>query len=172
MTALTEKPGRVTGDQSGRLMGRLRAMTITVVVLAVAVLGLGAWLIYDTVTGSDTAVSGEIETLLDDYVAAWNDYDSEAFLALVTDDYTFDGASGPTTAEQTAVAISNNEFTDVNVEEVGDPIMFGDGPNYFVARANRITSSQTNMDGISLFTIVQQGDVYKIFSHVFVGSLE
>ena len=172
MTALTEKPGRVTGDQSGRLQGRLRAMTITVVVLAVAVLGLGAWLIYDMVAGSDTAVSGEIETLLDDYRAAWNDYDSEAFLALVTDDYTFEFAGDVTPAEQQAVAIANSEFVNGHVEKVGESIMYGDGPNYFVAQANRTTSSQIDMDGISLFTIVQNGDVYKIQSHVFVGSLE
>lgn len=124
------------------------------------------------VSGSDTAVSGEIETLLEDYRAAWNDYDSEAFLALVTDDYTFEFAGDVTTAEEQAAGIANSEFINGHVEKVGAPIMFGDGPNYFVAEANRTTSSDIDMDGISLFTIVQDGDVYKIHSHVVVGSLE
>lgn len=171
MTALTEKQGQATRDDSARLRGRLRAMTITVIVLAVALIGLGAWVIYDLVAESDTAVSGEIETLLDDYTTAWNDYDSEAFLALVTDDYTFEFADEVTGAEAQAMAISQGEFYDGQVEKVGDPIMFGDGP-FYVAQANHTSSTTVDMDGISMFTIVEEGDTFLIQSHVFIGGME
>ena len=51
--ALTEK-SQVAGPETQRERGRIRALTVTVVVLAVALIGLGAWVVYDqTVATSD-----------------------------------------------------------------------------------------------------------------------
>lgn len=171
MTALTEKPTGVEGE-TARLRRRLRTMTTMVIVLAVALIGLGTWMVFDAVSGSDTAATSEIETLLDDYGAAWNDYDAEAFLALVTDDYVHEYAGSTSTAAETAATIETGSSYGTQVEPIGDPIVNGKGPAYFVAQADVLTSSETELSGISLFTIVEDGGVYRIQSHIFVGSLE
>lgn len=167
MTALTERPDVAESSELQRAHGRIRALTITVVVLAVALVGLGAWVIYDQVADTDTSVTGEIQSLLDDYTAAWNDYDSEAFLALVSDDYTFDG----TGVDAMASRISQLGGLDWNVEVIGDPIMAGDGPFYFVAQVNHVTNVIGDEDGVSLFTIVESDGSYLISEHVFTGGL-
>lgn len=171
MTLLTEKPP-VAGSETLRLRRRLRSMSTLVIVLAVALVGLGVWATYDFITESDTAVPGEIQTLLDDYRDAWNNYDDDAFLGLVTDGYRFEFAGDVTGAQDQAVAIVASETVDGHVEKVGKTIMYGDGPSYFVAQANHTTSEGVDLDGISLFTIVKDGDVFKIHRHVFVGSFE
>jgi hypothetical protein len=151
-----------------RLQGRIRGLTMTVVLLAIALLGLGAWIIYDSVAGSDTAVTGDIETLLDDYAAAWNNYDSEAFLALVTDDYTFEGAGEVNTADEEALGIAQLGAYDWNVTITGDRVIAGDGPTYVALQTNQVTSTAGDMDGISVFTIVETDGSYLISGHRFV----
>lgn len=169
MTTLTDSQTKGSAD-IGRLQGRIRGLTITVVVLAVALLGLGAWMIYDYAAGSDTAVTGEIETLLDDYNAAWNAYDSEAFLALVTDNYTFEGAGEVNTAEQEALGIAQLGGYDWNVTITGDRVIAGDGPTYVALQPNQVTSTVGDMEGISVFTIVETNGSYLISGHRFIGS--
>lgn len=126
-------------------------------------------MVYDYATGSDSAVTGDIETLLDDYMAAWNDYDSDAFLALVTDSYTFEGFGEVNTAEQEAAGIAQLGNYDWHVELTGDRTMTGDGPTYLVAQPNRVTSVTGDYDGISVFTILERGGVYLITHHSFAG---
>lgn len=164
----------LTGSQTtgspeiGRLRGRIRGLTITVVVLAVALLGLGAWMIYDYAAGSDTSVTGDIETLLDDYSAAWNDYDSQAFLALVTDDYTFEGAGEVNTAEEEALGIAQLGAYDWVVTVTGDRVVAGNGATYVVLQPNEVTSTIGDMEGISVFTIVETDGTYLISGHRFI----
>ena len=66
MTALTDRP-KEAGDLK-KVEGRNRFLVITVIVMAVALVGLGTWVIYDQAT---TGVDGEIQQVLDDYLAAW-----------------------------------------------------------------------------------------------------
>jgi hypothetical protein len=168
MTALTERQTQGS-PEIDRLHRRVRALTITVVVLAVALVGLGAWMIYDYATSSDTAVTSEVDTLLDDYMAAWNDYDADVFLALVTDGYTFEGFGEVNTAEEEAVGIAQLGNYDWNVELIGDRTMVGDGPTYVVAQPNRVNSTLADYEGVSLFTIVERDGVYLISNHSFTG---
>ncbi len=167
MTTLTDS--QTTGSpEIGRLHGRIRGLTIAVVVLAVVLLGLGAWMVYDYVTGADTAVTGDIETLLDDYAAAWNEYDSDAFLVLVTDDYTFEGPGEVNTAEVEAAGIAQLGAYDWNVTMTGDRVIAGDGPTYVVLQPNEVTSTIGDMEGISVFTIVETDGSYLISGHRFI----
>ena len=170
MTALTEQSVRLDDQKLARLQRRLRALTTTVIVLAVALIGLGAWVIYDLVTESDTAATGEIETLLEDYQTAWNEYDGEAFLALVTDNFVHEYAGFSSDADSTAAQIESNEVFENNIETLGEPIMSGDGPTYYVAQVDVLTSQgDAELQGVSLFTIVDDADVLRIQQHVFVG---
>jgi hypothetical protein len=170
MTAQTEQRDRASGARITELQRRLQAMTTTVVILAVTLIGLGAWVIYDFVMESDTVTTGEINALLEDYRTAWNEYDYEAFLALVTDDFVHEYAGFSSDAQATAADIESAEAFENNIETVGDPVMSGEGPEYYVAQADVLTSEgETALEGISIFTIVQDGDTYKIRHHVFVG---
>lgn len=167
MTTLSERPTQES-PVSREVQGRIRGLIMTVVVLAVALLGLGSWMIYDYATGSDTAVTGDIETLLDDYSTAWNDYDSQAFLALVTDDYTFEGAGEVNTAEEEALGIAQLGAYDWHVVLTGDRVIAGDGPTYVALQPNRVTSTVGDMEGISVFTILETDGSYLISGHTFI----
>lgn len=168
MATRTDEPVAVTDGEVQRLQSRLRAMTVAVVVLAVALIGLGAWVIYDLAAKSDTAATGEVETLLEDYTTAWNDYDGEAFLGLVTDDYTFEYSGDVRSASEEAAEIDGLGAFDWSVERIGDPIMIGDGPTYLVASADRVSTIGRDADGISLYTIVEDGDTLRISHHLFM----
>jgi hypothetical protein len=172
MTTPTDKPG-VKGGMIHRLQGRLRTMTITFVVLAVALIGLAAWVIYHSATDSASTVTNEIRTLLDDYQTAVNGYDGEAFLGLVTDDYVVEYPGGGSTGEEQAADLPTLYRDDeYHFRTIGDPIMWGDGP-YFVAQAERVTSTETgyrDMKGISLYTIVNRDGVFLIQRCEFMGT--
>jgi hypothetical protein len=88
MMAMTE---RQTLAPPGSLRRRARNLTITAIVLAGALIGLTAWLVYDLSAESETAVTSEVQTLVDDYLGAWNEYDGDAFMELITGDYSFAG---------------------------------------------------------------------------------
>lgn len=161
MTTLTERP--VTRPDARFPSRRARRLTITVVVLVVALLGLGTWAVYDYVGERDTAVTGDVQALLDDYTATWNDHDGDAFLELVTSDYTFDNGVQVFPAENQARII--DAATDFTVEALGEPMMVGDGP-WLVAQANHTTFGSTDQYGMSLLTVVEEGGMLKIASHV------
>ena len=161
MTTLRNRP--VSRYEERMQDRRLRGLTTAVVFLVAALIGLGIWAIYDYVGERDSAVTGDVQTLLDDYTAAWNDHDGAAFLDLVTSDYTFDNGFTVTNAENQSRAIETS--TDFVVEELGEPIMVGDGP-WIVAQANHTTYGSSDLDGMSLITVVEEGGMLKIASHI------
>ena len=91
--------------------GPVRSLTITVAVLAVALAGLGAWVLYDLATKSDTAVTAEIDQLFENYTAAYDNHDPEALRALITDDFMiYQTGFDPLYARSTPV---NSEVSDI-----------------------------------------------------------
>jgi len=168
MATLTDLPERTSTDGQETLRGRLRGLSIAVVVMAIALLGLGAWVVYDFVTDGQTAPTGEVQALLDDYTAAWNDHDGAAFLELVTENYTFSSGSMETSAEGQAMLIRG--YSNIDIERIGQPIMVGDGP-WDVVVANRLnnTNADTYEEGISFFVIVDQDGTLLVSSHDWTG---
>ena len=61
--------------------------TVLTVALAVALVGLVAWMVFMMRPNSPTAAPPEIAQLMEDYDAAWNAYDPDALEVLVTDGY-------------------------------------------------------------------------------------
>lgn len=128
---------------------------------------------------AETAVTEEIQVLIDEYVAAFNGYNGEAFLELVTDSYTLDmvGAHDELAqdAEVTARMIDSNEQYEWNVAVVGERMMSGNDswPRY-VSEVEHFTASSgygpEGADGISTFTIVDDGGTLKIARHDYVGN--
>lgn len=176
MTTLTDREGKTTagtGVDSGRTDHpgtSNRTMKAIVIALAVALVGLGAWVIIDRSSTSDTAPSDDVAQLWSDYTDAWNNYDGDAFLALVTPEYTFVNGDSTTNAESQARSIASASSVDWNVTMIGEAIMVGDGP-WYLSQANRIEMSSLPepIEGISVLTIVDVGGVLKVAGHAFYG---
>jgi len=176
MTDLTSRPEEVDDGRLKKANDRVRFLTTTVIVLAAALMGLGAWAVYDQTTAPET-VPEEIQTLIDDYLDAFNNYDGEAFLELVTTDYAQDMASHPISlVQQAAEAVEmmkGMKERDWQETQIGEPMMIGDGP-WFVSVAERHTATSGygpgGANGISTFTIVDDGGSLKVARHTYVGN--
>ena len=166
-TTIDAPPAETTGTADHNNRG----LIVTIVVLAVALLALGAWAIYQQTAESETAAPAAVQELLDDYSAAWNDYDAEAILALTTEDFVF--VNGPTTNDQaeTAAIVSGGYLESIGfqAEHVGDPIVTGDGPYYAAVVIHQTITSGLNQDGISTFVVVDTADGLKVKSYVYTG---
>ena len=158
-------------ETTGRADHNNRGLIITIVVLAIALLALGAWAIYQQTAESETAAPAAVEELLADYYSAFNNYDGEAILALTTEGFVHD--NGFRTYDQTGMAALVSgalQGVGFRVEKVGDPIVAGDGP-YYVAEVNHLTdASEATEHGISTFVVVDTSDGLKIASHIWSGS--
>ena len=117
------------------------------------------------------AVPDDVWTVVEDYRQAWNDYDSEAFLGLVTENYHFVMNGTETDAQTQAGYISGTmQSTEWEGTNVGDSIVAGDGP-YYVAVTNRLTTAATpdGVEGLSTITVVDDDGVLKVSEHVYEG---
>ncbi len=116
-----------------------------------------------------TALSSEVQELVDAYTQTWNDDDGDAFLALVTDDYRFVSLLGDQDAEATAADISSPQASST-IGQVGDGIMTGDGP-YYGSIVNEFVGPEDDdrWTGISTFVVVDDGGVLKIAQHAYTG---
>jgi hypothetical protein len=72
-----------------------------------------------------------------------------------------------TPADEQAAAIVSSEAIAGNVETVGAPITYGDGPTYFVTQFDLTTSTVMDMEGISVITVIEDGDVFRVQHHLF-----
>ncbi len=142
MTATIERPTEERSDIAERKNNR--RLIFTVVALAVALVALGAWVLYDQAAEPATAAPAAVQELLDDYTAAWNDFDGDTFLALVTEDYSFSDSERTSGATVMASEIRGiNRVFGLEVERVGDLAAIGDGP-YYVSTVVRITGSSAS----------------------------
>ncbi len=149
-----------------------RTLKAIVIALAVALVGLGAWVIIDRSSTPATAPSDDVAQLWDDYSDAWNSYDGDAFLELVTPDYTFVSERGTTTATDQASEIDRLGAFGWSVTPVGERLMAGDGP-WYVTQVNLVENSTGSgpVEGISVLTIVDDGGVLRVSNHTFFGDL-
>jgi hypothetical protein len=176
MTTLTDQEQNTTRatdvheGRTGRPDRGNRTLKAIIIALVAALVGLGAWVIVDRTSTSDTAPSDDVAQLWSEYTDAWNDYDGEAFLALVTPTYTFVNGNSTTNAESQARAIENASTVDWHVTMLGDPTMAGDGP-WYVSKVNQVEMSSLPdpIEGISVLTIVDVGGQLKVANHTFYG---
>lgn len=168
MTTVTERPEAL--PTAGE--GRTRGLIITVVILAVALLGLGVWAVYDATAEPETAVTEEIQQLMDEYDLAWENDDAETFLSVVTEDFTMRSERyGSWSAEQQAAVLDDAIHHGWHSEVIGEPIMTGDGP-WYVAQVTYLTTTDSLLPeegvyGISTLKIVEADGVLKVGRHTF-----
>lgn len=188
MTALTDRPDE-TAEELARARKRDRFLIATVVVLAVALLGVGAWVIYDLATvsdtaNSDTAIPAEVEQVLNDYNSAWEQNDANAFRTLVTDDYILslsfyveDGMSetyADRFSQSASDAARDVEFgREWRIEQFGEPIATGDGPWFITVGQNWVGLENGQDifldDGTASYAIVEVDGTLKVANHTWVG---
>lgn len=168
----TTRDTEVHEDRTGSPDRGNRTLQAIAIALAVALVGLGAWAIIDRTATPETAPTDDVAQLWDDYSDAWNNYDGDAFLQLVTSDYTFVTEGGATTAAAQAAYIDRMGSYDWHVTPLGEPVMAGDGP-WFVSQVNRVEDNTMSepLEGISVMTIVDDDGVLRVANHTFFGDL-
>jgi len=183
MTALTDRPDQVNADQLHQAERRNRLLTITVVVLVLAVFGLGSWIIYDATTDREASVTAEIDQLLDDYISAVSANDAPAYLAVVTDDfvvndilyYQVGGTLVRSLSSETLDLVATSlEFavTEWQFELVGEPIVTGEGPWYvsLVENARNTTEENHRYVGVSTYVVVDDDGTLLVAEKTWIGA--
>lgn len=151
-----------------------RWLIAAVVVLSVALIALGAWVISDLTAASENAVPDDIAEMLDDYTAAWNAGDGEAFTSYIREvDYEHTANGMSITAEVAAGNIESNWGPDgIHVEQIGEPALLGDGSTKYVVQPNRVFTP-ANTDGTVGFSILKITDWrdngWVVIDHTFIG---
>lgn len=145
-----------TIERTGRHRHSTMTVFISVVVAALVGFGLG-WLAFGD---SGTDVPSEVEELVDAYVAAWNETDGDAAVALLGGDGVhYSGNDEGVSGDELAVAIDNlpatDQFTDFEIESVS-----GDNPWLVVS-----SGSAFGRDGYSVFHIEEVAGEYTILIH-------
>ena len=150
-----------------------RALRLAVVILSILVFALGAWVIYDFVQESAMAPTSEIRELVDDYTAAWNEYDGEAFLATTRSGYTFTSNITGTFDRDEQLEVIENTLPESawQVEMLDEPVVVGDGPWYYVSFPVEIEATlRGTRQGVSLLAIYESLDgEFLVMDHVYAG---
>lgn len=157
--------------------------TILFVVIILAVLGLAACTASNPTTNTESAATPELKQVIQDYFAAYNNYDTDALEAVVTESYMlYEGGSytakdvssppcmGFDKAEMIKYLEGYNQRREYQFETIGEPIVSGDGP-WVVSQVVNLTSMDypNGINGISTFTIVDEGGNLKVARDVYLG---
>ncbi len=121
---------------------------------------------------SATDVSDELRVVADEYLRSYDARDSEAFLAIVTDDYRFVSDQGQVSPADQARDIDRVlDEIDWDIELLSDYVTTGTDP-YTVEFDNRITAAiypSAGRVGTSTLTIVDDDGTLKVSKHVHTG---
>lgn len=146
-----------------------RWLVAMVVGLAIALVALGAWVMFDLASEPETVATDDINALYDDYIAAYREADTEALYNLTTENYTF--TSFGVTRDRVRQAAVISTAGGLQVERVGDLLVLGDSPYYYVAVAERIRAGDADYVGTSAYRVIETEDGLKIVEHTWVGNL-
>ncbi len=151
-----------------------RWLIAAVAVLSVALIAMGAWVISDLTATSENAVPADIAEMLDDYTAAWNAGDGEAFTSYIREaDYEHTANGVSITAEVAARNIESFWGSDgIHVEQIGESALLGDGATKYVVQPNRVftVGNPDGFVGYSVFRVTERGDTgWVVTDHTFIG---
>ena len=178
MPSIDEGTKAATGER------RNGSAVVIAAVLAVVVIALGTWIMYDRATSS--TLPGEVEALIEDYLTAWENHDEQAIRAVVTDDYVLNEylyIAGTDLADPEKVKLSYHVADDIDGvvhvgftydwqnELVGEPIVAGDGPWLVSYQENWFEGGTEHLDGIATYVVFDDGGTLKIANHYWTGQV-
>ena len=147
--------------------------TVLVVVLAVALVGLVAWMVVMMRPNSPNAAPPEIVQLMEDYTAAWNAHDANALEELVTDNYRIRGSSD---FDQDMESVRSYLFP---LFDSWDWQVTNDGPYYAVTNGGNtwyvsseggvVNRSGTDHVQEGVWTVLELDGGFRVAEHSFVG---
>jgi uncharacterized membrane protein len=151
-----------------------RWLIAAVVVLVVAVVALGAWVVNDLTSTSETAPPAEVQALVDDFQAAWNAYDGDALAGFV-DETEFLHVYGATEYDLPGLAalVRGGESYGTQVGVSGDYIFVESGSRSYIVAPAFIRSDANSEDGtgVLIYTVGIRGGEWKIIRHEYIGSI-
>ncbi|MDJ0664840.1 MAG: hypothetical protein QNJ75_09785 [Acidimicrobiia bacterium] len=174
---------------SGEMQGSASSkyLPIALVAMAALVVALGAWIAFGPT--NEASMPGDVEALINDYLAAWEAEDGEALEALVTNDYLLkeviyaagrdianpEKVSLTVNLDRRLVAIRNafeteSERVDWRIELSGTPIVIGDGA-WVVSVEETWTDAPANsqLTGIATYVVMDDDGTLKIDKHYWAG---
>jgi hypothetical protein len=132
----------------------------------------------------ETAVSAEIDQLFEDYVAAFNAYDADAFQALLTEGYTayltaddsryaISSGIATTLPREWVIARLKSEFPNLefHLERRGEAIMSGDGPwlvSQVILKTIKDPQYPNGIEGVMTLTVIDEGGTLKVAREIYV----
>jgi hypothetical protein len=170
---VTSTTDQVPGDHKVAGHRRLiKGLTVAVVILTLAVIGMAMWAISGAPESEASAPSIELDELVDDYFETWTDYDSDAFFDLVTEDYIWEWGDQAWDAEAKMAEVAHYEFVNFRVDFTSERLWSGEEPTYYVAQSHTSYTDTgfpgpDGVDSISVLKIVNQDGDYLIARHVF-----
>ena len=197
MTSTTQRPQRHTDEEFDREHRKSNGLVITVVILAILLVGLGGWVIYDAsisdttdgaIDAGGTAVTAvvpaEVDAAIDTYIAAWENPNGDAFLEAVTDDFIineyiyFEYADG--VRLQDIQSYDDREYVAQAafdpffpwIVERGEMVSFvGEGP-WYVSFPETWQVDSNVMDGMATYMLIDVDGAVKVKNHYWVGVSE
>ncbi|MGB5168037.1 MAG: hypothetical protein WBP49_06485 [Acidimicrobiia bacterium] len=152
--------------------------TIVIAVLAVAVVGLIAWMIFAMRPNSPNAAPPEIVQLMEDYTAAWNARDADALERLVTADYHLYDTSSVSTSSfdhdmesiRSALFPLFDEWDWQNSSPEAIYAVSNTGRIWYVSSEGSVIN-RSGSDHVqnSLLRVVEQNGEFRVAEHAFMG---
>jgi flagellar basal body-associated protein FliL len=146
---------------------------VLIVLLAIAIVGLIAWMTFTMRPNSPNAAPPEIVQLMEDYTAAWNAHDADALEGLVTDSYRIHSSSD---FDHDMESVRSYLFP---LFDSWDWQVTNDGPYYAVTNGGYTwyVSSEggvVNRSGADhvqggLWTVVELDGAFRVAEHFFMG---
>lgn len=127
----------------------------------------------EATTQTEASVTDDIQLLLDNYASAWNGYDGDAFLTLVTDNYIHESENGTTTALEAVRTIGQIAQHERKGTYVGEPIMYGENP-WHVAQATLLEGTvypDGSVEGLTVFAVIEENGDLLVARHTHIGGL-
>jgi hypothetical protein len=165
----TGRPARKETAMAVREETGGRTLTIWLwVAIAVAALAVG-WIVYDLV--STPSVPAGVEAAIDEFTAAREEQDADAFRAAVTDDFLAESYVYSVTETGVLFHAVTSEDADryidqrfdykVEVQRSGDPLLVGDGPTWHVSFEETWVFADEYVDDapirvVAAYTLVEQ----------------
>ena len=150
--------------------------TIVMAVLAVAVVGLVAWMIFAMRPNSPNAAPPEIAQLMEDYAAAWNAHDADAIEGLVTSGYRISNPSDPAFDHdmESVRTYLMPLFAGWDWQASSPEVWYAVGSDagnwwYVSGEGSTITRNGGEYPHTGMWTVVEIGDEFLVNEHFVVG---